>query len=83
MHQLSHSQHICCVALTMVDIGGQFVQCSCRMQRDRLVVRALVRITGEPGFDPQLLCLNFSTSLSRYVSAFFLLTGNALIEVIP
>ena len=50
------------------------VQRSSWLWGDSSVVRALVRITRDPVFDPQLHCLNFS-SLRPSVSAFFLLTG--------
>ena len=43
------------------------------LRRDSSSVRALVRITRGPGFDPQSRCLNFSASPSRFQC--FLLTG--------
>ena len=54
-----------CVAPTLVDVEGRMVQRSSQLWRDSSVVRALVRITRGPGFDPQLRCLNFFVSPSQ------------------
>ena len=45
-------------ALTLVD-GEVDYSVQWRLRHDSSAVRALVRITRGPGFDPQLRCLNF------------------------
>ena len=66
----------------IVDVEGWNIQRSLRLRRDSSVVRALVRKTKGPGFDPQLCCLNFSF-LRPSVSAFFLrlVCWNGLVDV--
>ena len=78
----------CCMAVTqqcsidIVDVEAWSVQRSQRLWCDSLVVRALVRKTRGPGFDPQLRCLNMSF-LRPSVSAVFLrlVCWNGLIDV--
>ena len=62
--QINHFLFTISEALTLVD-GEVAYSVQWRLRHDSLAIRALVRITRGPGFNPQLHCLNFSLPPSR------------------